>query len=182
MHTAVARQFGDHPRGCGEHYGHGVALQVREGSSPRMRGARRILPLWHCRYGIIPADAGSTAKSADAGDSQRDHPRGCGEHRAEIPVKAVLRGSSPRMRGALLAGALVTTMRRIIPADAGSTRASHKPRSNRQDHPRGCGEHATYSCRAQRESGSSPRMRGAQATIQPMPTLRRIIPADAGST
>ena len=50
----------DHPRGCGEHHGQNAFEQVRQGSSPRMRGALfgSLRYLWASR--IIPADAGST--------------------------------------------------------------------------------------------------------------------------
>ena len=53
----------DHPRGCGEHNSLIVTALFPVGSSPRMRGA----PAGHVvRAGesrIIPADAGSTARS-----------------------------------------------------------------------------------------------------------------------
>ena len=120
----------DHPRVCGEHSFHGPQLvrvawiipayagstaltwsvvATRAGSSPRMRGA----PI--CCVSDVPLT--------------RDHPRVCGEHPSELmlittpdgiipayagstwcsrSVGVVVRGSSPRMRGAL-AGDLGTT-------------------------------------------------------------------------
>ena len=48
------------------------------------------------------------------------------------------------MRGAQSLLYNAVTVRRIIPADAGSTRSSHPMVTVLPDHPRGCGEH-TYS-------------------------------------
>ena len=111
----------DHPRGCGEHpgrrHGHGRAT----GSSPRMRGAPCGSLYRTCPTGIIPADAGSTFFDNRKFGSPRDHPRGCGEHSVAIRTSPLLRGSSPRMRGALSSGLLKTGLSGIIPADAGST-------------------------------------------------------------
>ena len=72
------------------------------------------------------------------------------------------RGSSPRMRGAHIPGRILKMSNRIIPADAGSTRAWPWPCSAPWDHPRGCGEH--------------------YGRIRKMTDLTWIIPADAGST
>ena len=51
----------------------------------------------------------------------RDHPRGCGEHTYNQGKTGQVRGSSPRMRGALGHLHKQTETVRIIPADAGST-------------------------------------------------------------
>ena len=54
------RRGRDHPRGCGAHSRRSDKMGRLSGSSPRMRGSRR-LPEIHCvRAGIIPADAGLT--------------------------------------------------------------------------------------------------------------------------
>ena len=73
--------------------------------------------------GIIPADAGNTRAVPDPDVSLEDHPRGCGEHESIINLGVALQGSSPRMRGTLVAAAVVAKHRRIIPADAGNTEA-----------------------------------------------------------
>ncbi len=73
-------------------------------------------------------------------------------------------------------------MRRIIPADAGSTcRQQHRAADGR-DHPRGCGEHAIVDTLRECENGSSPRMRGAPVGHESDDDVLGIIPADAGST
>ena len=92
----------DHPRGCGEHSLSLICLPVGQGSSPRMRGAQAYGDLRLNRYGIIPADAGSTAGPGEGRLSRWDHPRGCGEHHKATHAVNNDQGSSPRMRGAQL--------------------------------------------------------------------------------
>ena len=115
--------IGDHPRGCGEHE------QIRQlgcgvpGSSPRMRGALIRTLLLGRDIRIIPADAGSTPRLASSIADSRDHPRGCGEHDVSTAENLNGIGSSPRMRGARSDQQSMARARRIIPADAGSTKA-----------------------------------------------------------
>ena len=71
---------------------------------------------------------------------------------------------------------------RIIPADAGSTEATHGQVIGSPDHPRGCGEHLAYGTSYAVGRGSSPRMRGARRSASPGIFRTGIIPADAGST
>ena len=151
----------DHPRGCGEH-GNWLEPQLRrEGSSPRMRGARLGEHERIDERRIIPADAGSTSGLSACPDGPGDHPRGCGEHNTtewEDPWKE---GSSPRMRGARLGAFGLGAGRGIIPADAGSTKSLLMPSTPQPDHPRGCGEHPGRCSLLMRARGSSPQMRGA---------------------
>ena len=91
----------DHPRGCGEHALTRVMDKLNEGSSPRMRGALCAETYRHACIGIIPADAGSTYVLSECYHLSEDHPRGCGEHTAGYVTALQVRGSSPRMRGAL---------------------------------------------------------------------------------
>ena len=153
----------DHPRGCGEHGKVSTQQFADAGSSPRMRGAPyERLPVEQ-RHGIIPADAGSTEYELFRCFNTEDHPRGCGEHLLGIPVRVLVEGSSPRMRGAPVTSNDSDSQAGIIPADAGSTQYGDWQRTHFQDHPRGCGEHARSMCYVWRPWGSSPRMRGAQS-------------------
>ena len=86
------------------------------------------------------------------------------------------------MRGAPCAWARPPGSIRIIPADAGSTLTGTDLDAHDGDHPRGCGEHCAWGLPCFNWSGSSPRMRGARATIRDSLLKERIIPADAGST
>ena len=112
---------GDHPRVCGEHFFFTVMSAVAEGSSPRMRGARRPGGLPRRLAGIIPAYAGSTKWAPLRERLTGDHPRVCGEHPANRTSKESFEGSSPRMRGALFGTAVEKVIDGIIPAYAGST-------------------------------------------------------------
>ena len=91
--------------------------------------------------GIIPADAGSTRTVVAHRSWRQDHPRGCGEHPISACSMPRLRGSSPRMRGALQSRVSLCADIRIIPADAGSTNSDFIMYIRSKDHPRGCGEH-----------------------------------------
>ena len=71
----------DHPRVCGEQWLKVHAVSVKQGSSPRVRGAGHLLYRNVVERGIIPACAGSRSASARAVASARDHPRVCGEQR-----------------------------------------------------------------------------------------------------
>ena len=172
----------DHPRGCGEHAFRCRRVPGDLGSSPRMRGALEGYALVLGVERIIPADAGSTEPSARTQRGVGDHPRGCGEHSWAKPYFAANSGSSPRMRGARIDSIRWPESDRIIPADAGSTCYLSFDTWSARDHPRGCGEHYVYRIASERVQGSSPRMRGAQATQVSTLINLGIIPADAGST
>ena len=99
----AGRQYGgnrrDHPRGCGEKRRCVSVLLLEKGSSPRVRGKGR-----GCRgdvwpSGIIPAGAGKRPAPRSSSVRQGDHPRGCGEKRLRLNVRAPRDGSSPRVRG-----------------------------------------------------------------------------------
>ena len=121
------RVHADHPRECGEHnVGDGHNARFR-GSSPRMRGARDASHERDRPDGIIPANAGSTARSFGQTWPHKDHPRECGEHTAPDRFCHCCKGSSPRMRGAPDPLHQSPGIPRIIPANAGST---HTPRGS----------------------------------------------------
>ena len=136
-----AQPIKDHPRGCGEHTMDMASDGDLGGSSPRMRGAQQDQPGQKPRPGIIPADAGSTRFPRLSSRFSWDHPRGCGEHSEPVNRFVSLRGSSPRMRGALGVIMVPSQYARIIPADAGSTVVGIAHLFSAEDHPRGCGEH-----------------------------------------
>ena len=70
----------DHPRIRGEHLAERLAGHVGEGSSPHTRGARKRRSDGGILGRIIPAYAGSTAKSTSSAWRGSDHPRIRGEH------------------------------------------------------------------------------------------------------
>ena len=89
----------DHPRGCGEHMNDGELTKPALGSSPRMRGTRRLISRAANSIRIIPADAGNTLTPIPGCVPIWDHPRGCGEHRVWPYAQVLYAGSYPRMRG-----------------------------------------------------------------------------------
>ena len=131
---------------------------------------------------IIPADAGSTKAGFGQSALERDHPRGCGEHGPLWRNAMTLCGSSPRMRGAHSRIRGTRIIKRIIPADAGSTCCKESWPWPAPDHPRGCGEHQLNHKIVAHYAGSSPRMRGARRRWPLSIRQAGIIPADAGST
>ena len=91
-------------------------------------------------------------------------------------------GSSPRMRGTPNRTRCEGRRFGIIPAYAGNTVYGKRLRLVGGDHPRVCGEHLYRVLRANRDRGSSPRMRGTRGGTSFTPWLQGIIPAYAGNT
>ena len=153
--------FGDHPRGCGAHYGTRKRARCLLGSSPRVRGSpvvvRRDIPA----RGIIPAGAGLTRSGRRPHRHHRDHPRGCGAHISHRVIMFYLRGSSPRVRGSRRAGIPSRSPHGIIPAGAGLTHHLAVQSARFWDHPRGCGAHTCVVLPGSPAGGSSPRVRGS---------------------
>ena len=98
-----------------------------------------------------------------------------------VPPPATASGSSPRMRGAAMGISLDEVCRRIIPAHAGSRCCRRLRLSSGWDHPRACGEQLDGLAALTMDSGSSPRMRGADGASGFHAAADRIIPAHAGS-
>ncbi len=139
--TRFVQRARDHPRTCGEHRINVNQLIKRKGSSPHMRGTRRVCLQKEVCLGIIPAHAGNTVYRGRARWCVRDHPRTCGEHRLSFSRNLRARGSSPHMRGTLSAFLNFNYSRRIIPAHAGNTDIWTNFIYSARDHPRTCGEH-----------------------------------------
>ena len=175
-------RFWDHPRACGAHLSDCSVERARMGSSPRMRGSRK---LWeHLLYhdGIIPAHAGLTMGQRMMPLVKRDHPRACGAHKLSAACRILSGGSSPRMRGSPRGGRHDIHEIGIIPAHAGLTLARHIRAYQAGDHPRACGAHAVTKDAVKALRGSSPRMRGSRIMIESWLFNGGIIPAHAGLT
>ncbi len=178
----LGRRSEAHPRACGEHSMSLLSPDHFRGSSPRMRGALSESRNIGDAGGLIPAHAGSTSKRLPFSSPCRAHPRACGEHSLEALGLMVMRGSSPRMRGALGLEGAEGAAEGLIPAHAGSTLGHAVGPDSAGAHPRACGEHAHQTIYETTIEGSSPRMRGAQPTSRSPFHARRLIPAHAGST
>ena len=172
----------DHPRACGANIDMSVPIEDMDGSSPRMRGkldaAERAIGCGR----IIPAHAGQTTSGNPLKIADSDHPRACGANLIECLKHNLDTGSSPRMRGKLIAHGIVGERLRIIPAHAGQTLPVGRSHRERPDHPRACGANAGTTGVAAATPGSSPRMRGKRPEDIQSDNLTRIIPAHAGQT
>ena len=111
----------DHPRIRGEHAMFGDFHPPSFGSSPHTRGARPSASCPPAARRIIPAYAGSTDSAMVSLQSNRDHPRIRGEHRAVLADRGRDDGSSPHTRGARGQIRPRRAATCIIPAYAGST-------------------------------------------------------------
>ena len=172
----------DHPRACGANVHTAYQLRFPAGSSPRMRG-KRLHDRCHRQRGrIIPAHAGQTDCRFDGVAGSADHPRACGANQAPGNVSPSSCGSSPRMRGKLVASGGMVFATRIIPAHAGQTRRLEVSQITWTDHPRACGANPYFNERYRTLDGSSPRMRGKLASGCISEVGNRIIPAHAGQT
>ena len=178
----AGNRAGDHPRGCGEK-GRGLTpLGCPLGSSPRVRGKAHLIPPITLSLGIIPAGAGKSRPRPDDSRRAGDHPRGCGEKRSGWPRACRSRGSSPRVRGKASVGLLLVAELGIIPAGAGKSMTPWNMTLVAQDHPRGCGEKNSLRQAFQIQKGSSPRVRGKDASQGSHALRAGIIPAGAGKS
>ena len=172
----------DHPRVCGEHSPCRREATHGRGSSPRMRGTRRLTLRRFFRKRIIPAYAGNTYPSNGCTGLEGDHPRVCGEHGGVNNYNNPTSGSSPRMRGTPYYITCLEPGRGIIPAYAGNTVFVFFFVTAPGDHPRVCGEHLRFSRSTSPYTGSSPRMRGTLRHRKLAYSRHGIIPAYAGNT
>ena len=158
-------------------------------------------------FRIIPARAGFTDVSCEAGTAPGDHPRSRGVYERRRPKVPRTSGSSPLARGlrdpptgagttklagstgsSPLARGLHPPQRshqerlRIIPARAGFTLGTRTGVRARPDHPRSRGVYRLPTTRPRQASGSSPLARGLRLHVDERPGHDRIIPARAGFT
>ena len=133
-----------HPRVCGENFVVRSSVLPATGSSPRVRGKRRMPRLHGKSSRLIPACAGKTLPAASASLSKPAHPRVCGENLISAALVARVPGSSPRVRGKLFVKLFHILRCGLIPACAGKTsKTEHMLRALRA-HPRVCGENEAF--------------------------------------
>ena len=110
-----------HPRVCGENRPPDALYSKLAGSSPRVRGKQGRRNPDRSRSGLIPACAGKTPAHSRCTTTPRAHPRVCGENIPASAAGAWVGGSSPRVRGKLLARKIREVNCGLIPACAGKT-------------------------------------------------------------
>ena len=170
-----------HPRVCGERRPRHHAHAQDAGSSPRVRGTPRGLPL-PIDYGrFIPACAGNAWAASRRARRSAVHPRVCGERRVHALEEQIETGSSPRMRGTPQPRQRRRRRHRFIPACAGNAARAARARCWRPVHPRVCGERFEIATLIISATGSSPRVRGTLQRRHVGDQQRRFIPACAGN-
>ena len=150
----------DHPRGCGEKVATVAPEVTGVGSSPRVRGEGGDGGAGGDGGGIIPAGAGRSSFFWQRSRKIRDHPRGCGEKHVKTGTPIAAKGSSPRVRGEVVAVGVGIAVLGIIPAGAGRRPLPYYRWKQNRDHPRGCGEKLPLRLSWMLNLGSSPRVRG----------------------
>ena len=171
-----------HPRACGENNPLMKLFSTGEGSSPRVRGKRRLGRIQARPERLIPARAGKTPRTAGRGARGRAHPRACGENSLARPWNARENGSSPRVRGKPPGRQRRPGGEGLIPARAGKTPSGRRSPRDVPAHPRACGENAAVIWMVAGPLGSSPRVRGKRGRGREGRRLRGLIPARAGKT
>ncbi len=172
----------DHPRACGANRPSAGRGWRRAGSSPRVRGKLGFLVDGDFPGRIIPARAGQTSRCTLTVASRPDHPRACGANLSTSSNSNSSAGSSPRVRGKRPRARDRVDRRRIIPARAGQTQDQQGTMTDSPDHPRACGANPDFRAAAERETGSSPRVRGKRSRSTRHCRCSWIIPARAGQT
>ena len=170
-----------HPRTCGEHCISSGNNSSSFGSSPHVRGTYPS----HCKKAIssrfIPARAGNIEEFERVRADNTVHPRTCGEH-VTYKVQTVLYcGSSPHVRGTLVAPQENALPWRFIPARAGNIHQDIPGLSASTVHPRTCGEHLGAIDQRICPNGSSPHVRGTYGKLRWQWWGNRFIPARAGN-
>lgn len=112
-------------------------------SPPRVRGKVVAFFVYIQLGGITPAYAGKRGLSTTTGRGWKDHPRVCGEKKAELTPDELSRGSPPRMRGNVHVSPGQVGGVGITPAYAGKSVHFLSGHSFFWDHPRVCGEKPT---------------------------------------
>ena len=110
------------------------------------------------------------------------HPRVCGENGCTRGIVTSFGGSSPRVRGKPSRLGRLTRRAGLIPACAGKTRTGRRAHDPPQAHPRVCGENVLMRETIHLVTGSSPRVRGKQRSLDGGQTWEGLIPACAGKT
>ena len=180
--SATIRQGRAHPRSRGAHTYRSVATFRDPGSSPLARGSQRTIRRQSRGAGLIPARAGLTARSPCRGPPAWAHPRSRGAHiSALLPIVTTV-GSSPLARGSRRHGERRPRGPGLIPARAGLTPRSSRPRSGGRAHPRSRGAHASTRVNRRPSPGSSPLARGSREHAGQQAAITGLIPARAGLT
>ena len=150
------------------------------GSPPRVRGKVNTRRISEPVLRITPACAGKSPTCFRSRSNWWDHPRVCGEKHTLSYSQFSPLGSPPRVRGKDLHSSLLRFASRITPACAGKRTKRGCNSYSQRDHPRVCGEKATFPLFLVTVVGSPPRVRGKVENSPAAGVCVRITPACAG--
>ena len=150
------------------------------GSSPHLRGSPGEPVDRHRHRGVIPAPAGQPGRLRREPDKYMGHPRTCGAAGVDSTTRRSRDGSSPHLRGSLVAAAELKIDARVIPAPAGQPTLIWPWRSSFSGHPRTCGAAGASAAGWTIPYGSSPHLRGSRPWWRRLNHRRGVIPAPAG--
>ena len=170
------------PAGAGQTSWEMVIRPFSTGSSPQVRGRRVAAVYMLAALGLIPAGAGQTRAVRAAHASSWAHPRRCGADFRGVRGRRCVCGSSPQVRGRLVACAAFGVVLGLIPAGAGQTNPVLSMRRCVRAHPRRCGADRPGNMKTPGEPGSSPQVRGRRAGGRDGAVGPGLIPAGAGQT
>ena len=146
-----------------------------------MRGTPRRADQTRPHTRFIPVRAGNAPLTRIIRASRTVHPRACGERWFCHRLSAYPCGSSPCVRGTLLAEARQAYHLRFIPVRAGNASAAIPEKFEPSVHPRACGERPIRCNVNKINSGSSPCVRGTQKKSCRASGRCRFIPVRAGN-
>ena len=130
---------------------------------------------------FIPASAGNSEAAEPAAAVLAVHPRERGEQFLSASPAMLAYGSSPRARGTDPRECTIGMTIRFIPASAGNRYEHSLKNCLCPVHPRERGEQFVRQLKMSQLLGSSPRARGTDNVVLPLPNVWRFIPASAGN-
>ena len=156
-------------------------MGLKDGSSPRLRGTGEFSGNAQVGYRFIPAPAGNSCLPLLSPPDRPVHPRACGEQGWCWSAAPARVGSSPRLRGTVVALGRLRVFCRFIPAPAGNRFGNLQSHGLPPVHPRACGEQSNADAERTTPPGSSPRLRGTEKHNTQKQVDSRFIPAPAGN-
>ena len=150
----------EHPRPYGEFMQGNTDTSTGHGTSPPIRGIRRVLTSINATDRNIPAHTGNSANWSSRFVTASEHPRPYGEFSPRQRRRERQRGTSPPIRGILSGCAYCRRDWRNIPAHTGNSTKKPLPTSRASEHPRPYGEFGHGGVLNVTGRGTSPPIRG----------------------
>ena len=172
---------GAHPRVRGDVQAGPSRGVADEGSPPRARGRRRMIPTPQSITGLTPACAGTSRTWTSTRPRPRAHPRVRGDVERRHEHGDRFRGSPPRARGRPESTSARKQRDGLTPACAGTSRLRQQG-APRGAHPRVRGDVPAEPVDPRAELGSPPRARGRRRPSRVRAVRRGLTPACAGTS